>query len=226
MNFKTDSMLTRPSIIPTDIIPLVNIAWSKSFAREESNKHAIAKRGWFPFNRNILLNVEVRGTMTKGDHEREENNNSIIIPQHSKDNFISIEDGDPTYDPIYLKAPNFIDSDYNTPEKEINVKHGFASHCLQNIVMHDDMMLAREVIIQRRDDGMSVANKMENMKRVTSGNIFKAGIVRLGEPVRDRVMHNQTELIAKEYKTYKKQSLLTMFSKKMQMPYYIVYQLI
>ena len=64
--------------------------------------------------------------------------------------------------------------------------------------MHDDMMLAREVIIQRRDDGMSIENKMENMKRVTSGNIFKAGIVRLGEPVRDRVMRNQTELIAKE----------------------------
>ena len=57
-----------PSLTPTDVIPLVNEAWSASFSRIEKNKKAIAKRGWGPCNRNLLLYKEVENTMTRDDH--------------------------------------------------------------------------------------------------------------------------------------------------------------
>jgi hypothetical protein len=43
-----------------DIIPLVNIAWRRSFANVGTNKKAIATRGWNPLNRNLLLHKEIQ----------------------------------------------------------------------------------------------------------------------------------------------------------------------
>jgi hypothetical protein len=39
---------------PTNIIPLVNMAWERSFARSENARKAIRKRGWFPLNYVLL----------------------------------------------------------------------------------------------------------------------------------------------------------------------------
>jgi hypothetical protein len=47
---------------PTDIIPIVNYAWSKSFAVVKNNKKAILERGWFPTNRALLVHQEVLRT--------------------------------------------------------------------------------------------------------------------------------------------------------------------
>lgn len=51
-----------PTIVKTDIIPLVNCAWERSFARRESNKKAISTRGWNPLNRGCLKDPEVMAT--------------------------------------------------------------------------------------------------------------------------------------------------------------------
>ena len=44
-----------------DIIPLINTAWEKSFARVPSNKKAIADRGWFPPTKNVLTDPKLFG---------------------------------------------------------------------------------------------------------------------------------------------------------------------
>ena len=49
----------KPTIDTTDIIPIVNIAWNKSFAKVASNKKAICKRGWLPFNQALLLDKKI-----------------------------------------------------------------------------------------------------------------------------------------------------------------------
>ena len=59
------------TIEPYEIIPLINSAWSKSFARPLSNRKAIAARGWNPLNRNILLDETLRATMAEGDDRNE-----------------------------------------------------------------------------------------------------------------------------------------------------------
>ena len=46
-------------LVPTDIIPLVNLCWDDSFANVRTNKKAIVERGWAPFNRNLLLYTEI-----------------------------------------------------------------------------------------------------------------------------------------------------------------------
>jgi len=43
-----------PKFEPTDIVPLTNIAFSKSFAKAENVKKAVEKRGWNPLNYNLL----------------------------------------------------------------------------------------------------------------------------------------------------------------------------
>jgi hypothetical protein len=46
--------------VPTDVIPLVNIAWEKSFARHEYVRRAIIKRGWGPLNFVLLDHPKLR----------------------------------------------------------------------------------------------------------------------------------------------------------------------
>ena len=71
INTRIRKMIQDMQIAPTDIIPLVNNAWDVSFARMEKNKKAIYERGWFPFNRNLLLHPDIRASMTEEDIKEE-----------------------------------------------------------------------------------------------------------------------------------------------------------
>jgi hypothetical protein len=46
-----------PRFEPTDIVPLVNIAFLKSFGTKKSALKAISERGWNPLNYNILMTI-------------------------------------------------------------------------------------------------------------------------------------------------------------------------
>ena len=61
-------------LLRTDIIPLVNATWPQAFANVQNNKKALVERGWFPFNRNLLLNDIIRATITKEQIQREKDN--------------------------------------------------------------------------------------------------------------------------------------------------------
>jgi len=66
---KLDMFMENPTLCSTDIIPIINEAWTLSFARVQNNKKAISERGWGPLNRNLLLYKELLQTMTKADRE-------------------------------------------------------------------------------------------------------------------------------------------------------------
>ena len=61
---------------------IVNYAWESFVAQVETNKVAIAKRGWFPMNRNLLLNAQLRSTMTNGG-QTDDADTSVILPYHA-----------------------------------------------------------------------------------------------------------------------------------------------
>ena len=61
---KKETMGLPPSLIDTDLMPIINMAWQQSFARSDKNKQAISDRGWNPLNRAILTNQDLRATMT------------------------------------------------------------------------------------------------------------------------------------------------------------------
>ena len=66
LKFKIKKM-TDSSLRPTDLIPLINIAWNASFARKDTNKKAIAARGWNPLNYHLLMDPDLRATMTTAE---------------------------------------------------------------------------------------------------------------------------------------------------------------
>mmetsp|Transcript_25507 Transcript_25507/g.46122 ORF Transcript_25507/g.46122 Transcript_25507/m.46122 type:complete len:210 (-) Transcript_25507:377-1006(-) len=50
---------TRLSLEPTDIIPLLNRIFHKSYGDERSNRKAVADRGWYPANQKLLEHKEL-----------------------------------------------------------------------------------------------------------------------------------------------------------------------
>ena len=60
-------IMDSPSILPTDTNPIVNFAWSQSFAQAQSSKKAIALRGWGPLNYNLLTNRQIQPFMTNDE---------------------------------------------------------------------------------------------------------------------------------------------------------------
>ena len=53
MTFKLQRGMT-PKLNCTDIVPLLNVAWNKSFAQVTNNRRAVAKRGWYPPTKKVL----------------------------------------------------------------------------------------------------------------------------------------------------------------------------
>ena len=65
-------------ILPTEIMMMINHAWPLSFGNVRTNKKAIEERGWCPFNGSLLLDEEIRQTMTIDETRKEESN--ILFP--------------------------------------------------------------------------------------------------------------------------------------------------
>ena len=64
---RLDTYMDSPGIYPTDIMSIVNDAWDNSFALIDSNKTAIADRGWCPLNYALLDDNEIKSTMTNSE---------------------------------------------------------------------------------------------------------------------------------------------------------------
>ena len=149
---KTKLMMPRLTIEVTEIMILVNYAWSVSFAKVPSNKTAIAERGWNPLNRNIILDTAVRATMTKLEIERE-TEAGIVIPYTMTPNYIELDESLPTVDIQFLSR--------NVTPSKPNLKGGMAAWCLDAIVRNDDLMASRERIRRDGAEGQSVSEKLK-----------------------------------------------------------------
>ena len=57
--------LQKLHLLRTDIVPIVNYSWPLAFGDVENNCKAIVSRGWWPFNRNILLDDLICANMTE-----------------------------------------------------------------------------------------------------------------------------------------------------------------
>ena len=54
LNFKHRNAFESTDFDQCGIVPLINRAWRKSFARRDNNLEAIIDRGWFHLDRRIL----------------------------------------------------------------------------------------------------------------------------------------------------------------------------
>ena len=186
---KTKLMMPRLTIEVTEIMILVNYAWSVSFAKIPSNKKAIAERGWNPLNRNIVLDTAVRATMTKLEIETEKES-GILIPYTLTGNYVELDESLPTVDVQFL-------SQNITPSKP-NLKGGMAAWCLDAIVRNDDLMASRERIRRDGAEGESVSEKLKQIKGMTAAKMFLLGETRLGQGVLENVETSYNSKVAKQ----------------------------
>lgn len=121
-------------ILPSDIIIIVNQAWEQSFARVRTNKKAIAERGWFPYNRNVLLHPDIRATMTEQEM-KDEMGTITNLCHDSHQNIITTVTPDP-------EAQYISRSSINNPVR-LNFGAGMGLHVLKTIVTETDKVTAR-----------------------------------------------------------------------------------
>ena len=83
-------------------MPLINFAWSRSFARLQQNKKAIVDRGWNPLNYNLLTNPELRATMTVA--EKSNKHTKVCLSFEFRDRGIVANEGSNTTNDVQQVA--------------------------------------------------------------------------------------------------------------------------
>jgi len=110
---------------------MINYAWDLSFKRVEPNKIAISERGWGPLNRNLMLDKQLRSTMTAAEKGKEkEPDSGITIPYHQRQNYIVIDDSAPTLDTKFITPLPLTIID------RPNLSNGMAAWCVDAIVQN------------------------------------------------------------------------------------------
>ena len=185
---RLDMMIDSPSILPTDIVPIVNYSWDRSFAKVATNKKAIAARGWCPLNYNLLTNTQIQPTMTKTEMVqlcfmmKEVTQQSSTTPDTSVMlNSTSLsdltDDREMNYDPFFLKQiPNTV-----TVATKLNFKIGRASHVARTLLHESDILHAREENKKSVEAGKKWKEKLEGSKKLSAMLNFKAFGCRIGE---------------------------------------------
>ena len=149
IEYRIDNFTSELELLPTDIIPMIGKAWDTSFADVEGNKAAIAERGWFPLNKNLLLNPRLRGTMTKDDAEVEDELDLMTsVTKHAlfQDN----------------KRNEELNGSY------LNFNNGFAASRIDRIIAHEDIERARARNHIKKQQGISSIHLIKQMKRLSS----------------------------------------------------------
>ena len=169
-------MLASPNIEAHDIMTIISRAWYKSFHCVDSNKKAIAERGWFPYNRNLMTYPIIRSSITKEEKDEEISTSSeIVLPLHKR---VEITDlCDPSTQVIDFR---FASKPIDEAKMRVNFDSGKAAFCLDKIVMNHDLQEARSRIMKRRDEGKTLEEKLREMKRFTAGKLFNAKTCRVG----------------------------------------------
>mmetsp|Transcript_5586 Transcript_5586/g.10613 ORF Transcript_5586/g.10613 Transcript_5586/m.10613 type:complete len:327 (-) Transcript_5586:132-1112(-) len=174
----------------------LNRSWHKSFARVEKNKKAIAERGWFPYNRNLLNNDELRVTMTNKEAEEDcflkmENTRSPTSSVSSINTDISsITDSFSSHQDDH----KLIDRNSLIPHPTLNLSSGMGMYVLKHIVRETDLAKAREEIEQQKKEGVRKKMLLKDVKKITAANMVKCGEYVIGKSV-------EQDWNVKDYKT-------------------------
>ncbi len=119
--------------VPTDMMPIINDAWKKRFDMINKNKNAISNQGWNPLNRALLLNEELRATMTTKEYTPVYSTNHNIHPPRkftlkTSHNNTSTETGDESQSTTTLCNNLPIMTD------ELNTATGTAGACMKALI--------------------------------------------------------------------------------------------
>ena len=137
------------NIVQSDIIPIVNYAWERSFNNVDTNKKAIRDRGWGPLNKILLQHPEnscskpsLFTQLNFGNSEKNEGTNvQDFTPSSSQDTSSKVE------------------------SEDINFNSGYAGEVIQTILkkaQRDEQTLRN--IEESKEKGLHFCDSIEKVK--------------------------------------------------------------
>ena len=192
-------MMDKPELVATDIIPMVNYAWSQSFVRVEKNLKAITDRGWNPLNYALLTDKQIQATMT----ELESKSFALMMKSVATCNNLSIQEqtffrdsttntttetistltNDPAieinYNSKYLQR-NVVPSTVTIASK-LNFSTGRSAAVIESLLHDADLQKVREVNKKKADKGKDAKVKLEDAKKLTAMLNFNTIGCRVGD---------------------------------------------
>ena len=196
LEYKESIGLTN-GVVATDLMPIINEAWRKSFARVRKNKNAIWGRGWNPPNRALLLNNELCATMTRKESTREYcMQHDLVFPnKFNKSQQHTHSDGSTstaTTITEYSKPSN------NLPfiTDELNTSTDQAGDCMKALISSKLIQETRERIKEDMAKGQTIKEQLLKATRITASIVIKAGSFRLNEDV--FAAHQETEKLKRQ----------------------------
>ena len=221
------SMGISMTVAPTDIIPIVNHAWDRSFAKIDTNKKAIAERGWGPLNRALLMDKDILKT-------RVELEKTEVATATIKQILTPSPSGPPTTIEVVIDGSTVVsDLTAATPlpntinPATLNLSYGFSGKILTDVMqyaMKNEKTTAN--LAKRYEEGKTLRDSLlsQSNKRLTAGSLFRSNRVALDSEVleyleekeAESVRKNKNNLIKanKEFDTYQSAALLAMSNKK------------
>ena len=173
------------SLRPTDLMPLINIAWDKSFARNHQNKKAIVDRGWNHLNYNLLTEPDLRATMTIGEKVSE--HSKITLPPSMQPENINNSDSNQTSSDnstaSKITTSHSSQKTSYSQQSSLNFSTGVSAECLTALVRNEQLMEARERIWKEKGNGEDLTTRLKQAKHVTAGSVWKEGTNRLGKTI-------------------------------------------
>jgi hypothetical protein len=164
----------------SDIVPIVKMAFAKSFANVTNVKKAIAQRGWGPLNRALLLHPDIAKTKVMIEptiQQAEEQEDSSSSSSQTRTLHVNVEEG---------SSSTLLDK------------------LLQNQMKNEGRMKRMEEQKKKRDEVTSVVNKLQDVTRITSGVLAARGHFALDKDVRDAVARGLVAKAAQDKKAQEK----------------------
>ena len=195
---RIDQLQHAMQLVRTDIIPLVNMSYDTSFGNKETNKKALAERGWNPLNRNLLLDPTIRTTILK--EQLAEEKESGLFPTRVTNQSSS-------------SSTNQTEQ-YNIPSvsevKGLNFNDGLAHYVATVVMTENDRQSARATAFKRREDGVNLKERILNInQKMTAGKLVsQCRSHHLGMHVLEQAERRETERLTKVDDKYKRDEFL------------------
>ena len=197
-----------PELQKSDILPLYNRVWPKSFGQKKGNQKAIRDRGWCPLNRRLLTDPEVVKTKPLPTN----NSNALVSTPESASNISTIQllntppttalvptllpsSNGSTISLSHISTPPAIPPPNSNPTSssviskhvnlaDVNFDNGlageFAVDIIQQMVRKDKI---RKNLNERYEKGREVRGIIDTTKRLTGGTMFKSDHIVLDEVI-------------------------------------------
>ena len=195
---RLDVMMDKPELVATDIIPMVNFAWDRSFVRVDKNLKAIADRGWGPLNYALLNDPQIQATMTES-----ESNSYALMMKSAATELSTIQEQTLSHDStINTRAETIstltndpaIEINYNTKylhrkvvpntvtiSSKLNYSTGRSAAVIESLLHDVDLQKVREVNKLKAQKGKATKEKLENAKKLTAMLNFNTIGCRVGD---------------------------------------------